>query len=454
MHLSCKERAVQSLDSIPAVRGLPILGNTLDLIQEPIPFMARAYQEYGPVFRLRVPGRTITILAGLEANQLFTTHGDAYLKLGPIYGRLVEESGSAEYLPTLDEPAYSFYRRLIKPRLSREALDPCLPEAVALIERTVVGWRPGQRVHVQDAMTRLCVEIISRATANTQVGDELAAIVLFTNRLIGSGVAFQPAFLLRLPDYQRAKRRFEAFLQRIVDTHVARAGATDDYVDLLLRATTMAGGPLTGHDMLAYVHLPYVNGVAYAPRLCSYLLYELLRAPELLARVRAEAEEASAAGNLSIASLRQMRWLYGACMETLRRYPVAGALPRYVAKSFTFGGHTIAAGQQIFIATGVAHFLPEVYHEPERFDPERFFAPRAEHHRPGAFAPYGLGPRTCLSAGMGEALIMLIVATLLRHVDLALPHPGYRLRTQVAPIPGPHRDFAVRVLGHRAVAAV
>lgn len=440
-------------DTIPVVRGLPLLGNTLDLTQEPVQFMARAYQEYGPVFRLRVPGRTITILAGLEANQLFTTHGDEYLKLGPIYGRLVEESGSEEYLPALDEPAYSFYRRMIKPRLSRETLDPCLPEAIAMIERTVAAWRPGQRIPVQELMTRLCVEIISRATAHTEVGDELAAIVLFTNRLIGSGVAFQPAFLLRLPDYQRARRRFEAFLQRIVDTHRAHPGATDDYVDLLLRSDTLAGKPLTGHDLLAYVHLPYVNGVAYAPRLCSYLLYELLRAPELLARIRAEVEDVAAAGGLAMASLRQMRWLYGACMETLRRYPVAGALPRYVAKPFAFGGHTIAAGQQIFIATGVAHFLPEIYRAPARFDPERFFAPRAEHHQPGAFAPYGLGPRTCLSAGMGEALIMVVTATLLRHVDLALPRPDYQLRSQVAPIPGPHRDFAVRVIGRRPVAA-
>jgi cytochrome P450 len=103
----------------------------------------------------------------------------------------------------------------------------------------------------------------------------------------------------------------------------------------------------------------------------------------------------------------------------------------------------------VFVATGVTHFVPDIYREPHRFDPERFFAPRNEHHQPGVFAPYGLGGRTCLSAGMGESLIMLVIATLLHNVRFALPTPDYRLKTEIAPLPGPHRKFAVRVVEKR-----
>ena len=429
--------------TIPLVKGIPVLGNTLQVTKDAIGFMTRAYHEYGAVYRLRVPGREITVLAGHEANQLMMNLGDEYLKLRPIYGTLVEETSSDLYLPTLDEPEYSYYRRMIKPRLSRDTLAGYLPQAVQLIDETVAAW--DSSIRVQAEMTRLCIEIISRSAENTEVGAELGNIILFTNRLIGSGVAFQPAFLLKLPDYQRAKQRFEAFLQRIVDQHRAQAQARGDLVDLLLESKTTDGRPLQGHDLLAYVHLPFVNGVAYAPRLCGYLLYELLRQPELFAKIRAEVDAVFAEGNLTMGSLRKMRWLYGACMEVLRMYPIAGALPRYVAKTFDFAGHTLHAGQLIFVATGVTHFLPEVYRDPYVFDPERFFEPRSEHQQPGAFAPYGLGSRTCLSAGMGEALIMLIIARLLHTVDLALPSADYQLKTFVAPIPGPSQRFEVTV---------
>ena len=438
-----------SQNNIPLARGIPFLGNTLDLAKDAIGFMTTAYHEYGSVFRVRVPGREITILAGQEANQLLINLGDEYLKLRPIYGKLVEESNSELYLPTLDEPEYSYYRRMIKPRLSRETLADYLPQAIQLIAETTQRWQPNQQIRVQEVMTRLCIEIISRSSESTEVGDELASIIFFTNRLIGSGVAFQPAFLLKLPDYQLAKRRFEAFLQRIVDQHTASAEPKDDYVDLLLQSKTMKNGALKGHDLLAYVHLPFVNGVAYAPRLCGYLLYELLKSPELMAKVCGEVDAAFAEGGLTMASMRKMRWLYGACMETLRIYPIAGALPRYVAKPFEFGGYTIEAGQLVFIATGVTHYLPHIYREPYRFDPERFFEPRNEHQRPGAFAPYGLGARTCLSAGMGEALIMLIIATILHEVELELLTPDYQLKTHIAPIPGPDQRFAVKVLQSR-----
>jgi cytochrome P450 len=435
---------------IPLVKGLPFLGNTLSVTKDAIGFMTQAYHEYGSVYRMRVPGREITILAGLEANHLLMNLGEEYLQLRPIYGTLVEETSSDLYLPTLDGQEYSYYRRMIKPGLSRETLANSLPETLALITETVQGWQPQQFIRVQELMTRLCVEIISRSAENTAIGADLAAIILFTNRLIGSGVAFQPAFLLKLPDYQRAKRRFEAFLQRIVDQHQTASPSSDDYVDLLLRSKTMDGSSLSGHDLLAYVHLPYVNGVAYAPRLCGYLLYELLRQPELLAKVRSEVDAVFAEGKFTVASLRRMRWLYGSCMEVLRMYPIAGALPRYIAKEFEFSGHLIEAGQQVFIATGVTHFLPSVYTDPYSFQPERFFDPRNEHQQTGAFAPYGLGARTCLSAGMGEALIMLITAVMLNQVELELPSPGYQLKTRVAPIPGPDSKFAVRVIRHRS----
>lgn len=437
---------------IPHVPGLPIVGNAAGLMKDAMGFLTAAYHAHGPVYQIQVPGREIIILAGPQANLLMINAGEKLFRLRPIYGKLIEETASEAYLPTLDEPEYSYYRKLIRPKMSRDTLAAYLPQAIGKIEQLSAAWQPGSQLPVLQTMTRLCLEIIAGCTENSEIGDHLADIVLFTNRLIGSGVAFQPAFLLKLPDYQSAKQRFEHFLQTIVEKHRAKTDAPyDDFVDLLLRSPKHDGAPLAANqaDLLAYVHLPIVNGVAYAPRLAGYLLYELLRTPALLQKVQAEVDAAFADGVPTFHHFRHMRWLYGACMETLRRYPIAGALPRYVAEAFDFGGYRIPQGKLVFVATGVTHFLPEIYPDPYQFDPERYFEPRNEHHTPGAFAPYGLGSRTCLSAGMGESLIMIVVAALLAKYRFALPSPNYVLKTEVAPIPGPHRRFAVRVLDRR-----
>src|SRR5579863_701337 len=137
----------------PQVPGLPFIGNGLALAKNPIEFMVRAYHSHVHVYRIKVPGRLITIMAGLDANNFMVQNAGEYFRLQPIYGKLVEETNSEWYLPTLDEPAYSYYRKMIRPRLSRETLAGYMPNAVRYIQDTVQHWMPGETINVMDIMT-------------------------------------------------------------------------------------------------------------------------------------------------------------------------------------------------------------------------------------------------------------------------------------------------------------
>jgi cytochrome P450 len=146
-----------------------------------------------------------------------------------------------------------------------------------------------------------------------------------------------------------------------------------------------------------------------------------------------------------------MPLLHAAATEALRRYPVAPALQRTVAVPFEFGGYRLEAGEMVMIGNGVAHFDPQLYPEPGRFDLERCLEPRNEHRQPGAYAPFGLGAHTCAGAGLAEVQIAITAATLLHSVRLQLDPPGYELRTAYNPAPAPEPAFRVRVLEHRRI---
>jgi cytochrome P450 len=157
-----------------------------------------------------------------------------------------------------------------------------------------------------------------------------------------------------------------------------------------------------------------------------------------------------AAGPLAEAGLRSMPALHGLVMETLRLYPIAILAMRYTNKTFTFAGCQVDADSPVYMATTVTHLMPEFFPEPEKFDITRYAPPRSEHRKPGAFAPFGLGPHTCLGAGMAEVQMMLTMATLLNRLDLELDPPDYTLKTIVNPAPGPEYGFKVRVIGRRS----
>src|SRR5918997_6004793 len=109
-------------------------------------------------------------------------------------------------------------------------------------------------------------------------------------------------------------------------------------------------------------------------------MYEVLRHPEVLARVRADADALFAAGrDLTERDLRTATSLHGALMETMRLHPIAVTQMRTATRDFTFAGHRVTAGETVFVATSVPHFLDEFFPDPQRFDIDRYDRPRAEH---------------------------------------------------------------------------
>ena len=70
--------SVRPASEAPAVAGVPLLGNAIGAAWDTARFFARCHKEYGAVFRIRYPGRTLTMLAGVGgvifANRLIRTH--------------------------------------------------------------------------------------------------------------------------------------------------------------------------------------------------------------------------------------------------------------------------------------------------------------------------------------------------------------------------------------------
>src|SRR4051812_2119896 len=46
----------------PVVRGLPVIGNALEMAADPARFFVRCYRQFGPVFRIKVLNKTYTVI--------------------------------------------------------------------------------------------------------------------------------------------------------------------------------------------------------------------------------------------------------------------------------------------------------------------------------------------------------------------------------------------------------
>lgn len=190
-------------------------------------------------------------------------------------------------------------------------------------------------------------------------------------------------------------------------------------------------------------------GLDTVASICSFISYELLKHPDLLAQVTAEADTLFEKGTPSLHDLRQIDVIHRVALETLRRYPLSPMTKRTVANSFEFEGYQVPAGEQVLIGFAVPHLMEEYFPEPHRFDIDRYTPERAEHRQAGVYAPFGVGVHQCLGRSLAEVLIALNVATLVHDTELALESPHYQLKISRLPPIRPDRAFKFRPVRRR-----
>ena len=443
------ENALQSGRLPPLVPGKPFLGHALEMYRAPLQLMRQLYQRYGPVYRIRVPGREFTILAGLEANRLLAETGDTYFRSAGEFDDFQRELKATHFLINMDGEAHQEMRRFLRPGYSKRPYLQQLDLAVEITRKWLRTWPEGGWLGVMDASQRIVSEQIGAVVIGHPPGDYFEDYRLFMNTILRTlVVGTWPRIMLRRPAYRKAKKRIWAMVRRLVEER--RALPPEErppglLADVLHEFENDRRLISDEDDLLAAIIGPYLAGLDTVAGTLAFTIYAFLK-HGVWDVVREEVDALFAEG-LDAASLRRAKVLHAALMESMRLYPVVAFTPRRVVRDLQFGGYLVPAGSHVLIANGLTHLLPEHFPNPDVFDHTRHLPPRNEYRAtPGAFAPFTLGPHTCLGAGMGEAQLMTTLAAIIHHADLALPSPDYEVRQALTPIPSPGFGFKVRVV--------
>jgi cytochrome P450 family 6 len=84
--------------------------------------------------------------------------------------------------------------------------------------------------------------------------------------------------------------------------------------------------------------------------------------------------------------------------ETLRKFPPLSILDRVAETDYVIPGTdiTIEKGTTVYIPLLGIHMDPEVFPDPERYDPERFNEENRKARHPFMYLPFGDGPKYCI----------------------------------------------------------
>jgi cytochrome P450 len=107
--------------------------------------------------------------------------------------------------------------------------------------------------------------------------------------------------------------------------------------------------------------------------------------------------------------------------EAMQLYPPAPILTSRVAREVDrICGRPIAKRTEVIILPWVLHRHRSLWHDPDRFDPERLSRERSLSRPRFAYLPFGGGPRVCIGATLALTEVSLLVATMAQRYRLKL----------------------------------
>ncbi|XP_037954045.1 probable cytochrome P450 6a23 [Teleopsis dalmanni] len=228
----------------------------------------------------------------------------------------------------------------------------------------------------------------------------------------------------------------QKFFLRIVNETVKYREETgdqrNDFMNLLIELrNSHKTESLSIQDITTHAFTLLTAGVETNTAAMSFCLYELALNQDVQDKARTEINEVLTRydGKLNYEGMNELKYLQQVFFENLRKHPVFPFDIRVCTKDYVVpdSKHIIEKNTSVIIPTAAIHYDPEIYPNPEQFDPERFSVDEVKKRHPMAFLGFGDGPRVCI--GKKFAIMQIVVG-------LVMILQNYRiLPTSKTPIP-------------------
>ncbi|EPT01646.1 hypothetical protein FOMPIDRAFT_124761 [Fomitopsis schrenkii] len=469
-------KKIRQLPAPPGPRGLPIIGNALQLPREHAWLaFAEWAKVYGPVMSLSAMGSSIVVLSSREAiSDLLEKRGATYSDrpLAIMAGELARFRDYTAFMPYCDRHRYS--RKLIFGMINAHKL----PELRAIQEAKTAEFLSRLTHTPQDFRAHahwLVAAIVLQMTYGLTAGGSDDPYVLAMEEFMvdlseitapGAYLVDALPFLKYLPEWlpgasfkTRAREvreslaSIETKLYLVTRAQLDRGDATSSFVaDFLNDHETTAEEIRVCQEVSTTLY----GGACSAPlrpfesTISALLSFILIMAQQPHIQRKAQEEvDAVVGGRPPKCSDREcMPYLEAVIKEVFRCNPVLPiALPHQVLCEDVYAGYRIPAGATVFANTWAILHDPELYPLPDEVIPERYLDSTDESINidPRDFA-FGYGRRACPGRIFAEDTLFIAAASLVAAFDIsdALPLKGEEIEYSGGIISHP-KDFTCTI---------
>ncbi|KAG0452789.1 hypothetical protein HPP92_025453 [Vanilla planifolia] len=324
-----------------------------------------------------------------------------------------------------------------------------------LIEKTVVctleKWTAIEQIEFLTEVRRLTFRIIMQIF----LGREDDNITMSLERVytdLNYGIR---AMAIKIPGFAyhralKARKTLVTVLQSVLDKRRAskakgHSHKAMDMMDILLDVEDDSGRKLDDEEIVDTLVMYLNAGHESSGHIIMWATTFLQENPEYLRKAMAEQEDIRkhmppSQNGLTLKDVRKMEYLSKVIDETLRLVNISLVSFRQATTDVNINGYVIPKGWKVQAWYRAVHMDPEVYPNPEEFNPSRWdnLVPKA-----GTFLAFGAGSRLC----PGNDLAKLEISVFLHHflLDYKLHRVNPRCAVRYLPHPRPIDNCLAKV---------
>ncbi|XP_028417566.1 cytochrome P450 4V2-like [Dendronephthya gigantea] len=202
--------------------------------------------------------------------------------------------------------------------------------------------------------------------------------------------------------YSSSNRRIRAFLDLLLEEYdqgnITKEGVREE-VDTFM----FEGHDTTAASLQWIIHLLSIN-------------------PDVQSRLQQEVdnwyESLPTDGKINPEQLKDLTYLECVVKEGLRLFPSVPLFGRELTEECKFGPYRVPKGCSIIVASVGLHRNPEVWENPETFNPDRFLSENNVGRHPFAYVPFSAGPRNCIGQRFAMMEDKIVLASIIRHFNI------------------------------------
>jgi cytochrome P450 len=377
------------------------------------------------------------------AHDILATQAEAFTKslglsvfLRPLLG---------DGLLTSERANHTRQRRLIAPAFTLKRIAAYATTMGERAKQMLDALSDGERLDASELTMRLTLEIVGKTLFDAEVGSDAGEVGDAITEVMQNTIKTLSSILPVPPNVptprnlrsRRARAKLDAIIYRLIAARRASPGDRGDVLSILLAARDEDGTSMTDEQVRDEAMTLFLAGHETTANALAWAIYLLAKHPAV--RARAEQECAHLVGRkepVGYDDLKALPYTMAILKETMRLYPPVYVMGRRAARDVVVHGEgdggdiLIEKNTNVLINVLGIHRRPELYPDPDRFDPERFLGDREKQLPKCGYMPFGDGPRVCIGNHFALMEGHIILATLLASRRLDLVQPLERIGTE------------------------